>query len=123
MKLSDIQISPSEQDIATGSVILVTRFAFEIFGPFGQGFNIRVSGSGRVALLQYQWREGPSASVELEGNRYEMTEDSILDSSGTTIAKLRVDELTTKEKDSLLLALFAVYHHYAKRTGPFSRRF
>ena len=121
MLLNDQTVVPDPTTDHTGSVQMSERIGYEVYGPFGQGYNIRVSANGSTATLAYHWREGPGAEVKAPSGRYEMSEESIYDSHGKTRLKLVSNEVVTDIQDELLIALFVVNHYFATKTGPFSR--
>jgi hypothetical protein len=122
MMLSDIKIIPCRESPLTGRIEGMGNYIYEIYGPFGQGCNIRVAGGSGTATLQYNWRDGADAEVRATSGRYTMSEESINDSRGNTIFRLAGDTISTSWSDGLLISLFAVNHHFARKTGPFLRR-
>jgi hypothetical protein len=121
MLLSDFQVIPSLETKLNGSVIRQSRYAYAI-SPYGQGCRITVVGGTGTAVLEYNWRDGPSAEVRISSDRFGMTETTISGGrKSDTILQLTGNTLTTTLTDDLLLSLFVVNHHYARRTGPFER--
>ena len=121
MLLSDFQVVPSPETKAKGSVIRQARYAYTI-NSFGQGYSITVTGGTGTAVLEYNWRDGPSAEVRIAADRFGMSETTISGGrKSDTILQLTGNTLTTSVVNDLLLSLFVVNHHYARRTGPFER--
>ena len=121
MLLSDFQVIPSLETKFKGTVVRQYRYAYTI-SSFGQGYNITVAGGSGTAVLEYNWRDGDSAEVRIFADRYGMSETTISGGrKNETILQLAGDSIITSITDDLLLILFVVNHHYAKRTGPFQR--
>jgi hypothetical protein len=122
MLLSDFTVVPSKETVAKGRVTGAGSYDYEIHGPFGQGYNIRISGSGGAAQLSYNWRDGPGAQVQSAGETFSMTETTMSGGrKSDTILQLSGGKLESAIRDGVLLSLFVIHHHYARRTGPFTR--
>jgi len=119
-RLNLFELTPNPKDCLVGIVHATTPLQYEVFGPFGQGYNIRVVGKGGTALLEYHWREGPGAGVTTPMGRYGISENSGHDEKGAKIVQLKDNEVITESDDELLLAVFSVNHHFWLKTGPFA---
>jgi len=122
MMLSDLKIVPSHESPLKGRIEGMGNYIYEIYGPFGQGCNIRVAGGSGTATLQYNWRDGPDAEVRATSGHYMMSDESIRDDRGNNILRLSGSTISTNWTDGLLISLFAVNHHFARKSGPFLRR-
>ncbi|WP_426212510.1 hypothetical protein [Massilia sp. TWP1-3-3] len=121
MLLRGLKILPQTSSAHAGRVLLSSAVMYEVYGPFGQGYNIRTSCDGDTATLSYHWRDGPGAEVLASSGRYEMSDESAYDSQGKKCIELEGDRVTTDIRDELVLALFVVNHYFATKTGPFTR--
>lgn len=122
MFLSDFNVVPSKETVAKGQVTGAGSFNYEIYGPFGQGYNIRISRLGGFAKLSYNWRDGSGADVRSAGESFSMTETTVYcGRKSEMLLRLSGNEIGSTICDQLLLSLFVVNHHYACRTGPFAR--
>jgi hypothetical protein len=93
---------------------------YEVSGPFGSGYSIRVmgmSGSGSLRFL----RDYAGAEVVTPSGRYDMSAESAYGADGRKAIALGDDGIVTDSTDVLLLALFAVNHHFWHGTGPFAK--
>jgi len=122
MLLSDFTVVPSEESVTRGQVTGSGSYSYEIYGPFGQGYNIRVSGFSGSAQLSYNWRDSDIAAVQSPSGNFGMTETVVRGGKKSdVILQLSGDRMDSSLTDGLLLSMFVVNHHYASRTGPFIR--
>ncbi len=121
MFLHGRNVVPQPNSEHAGHVLLSATVTYEVYGPFGQGYNIRTSGTGGSATLAYHWRDGPGADVKAPSGRYEMSDESAYDSQGNKCIQLQNGEVITELFDDLVLAIFVVNHYFATKTGPFTR--
>lgn len=120
-QFSSFVVSPDQTDRLKGYIKIPQQIRYEVFGPFGQGYNIRVVGFSGDAELNFCVRDGPGAQARTPQGRYEMSEDSVYDSKRTKVLELKGDEVTVNTSDILALSLFIVNHYYWLKTGPFDR--
>src|SRR5690348_2106201 len=114
MLLSDFKVVPSDESVTRGRVIGSSSYSYEIYGPFGQGYNIRVSGPGGSAKLSYNWRDGDIADVQSPSGTFGMTETVVRGGrKSDVVLQLSGDKLESTLTDGLLLSMFVVNHHYA----------
>jgi hypothetical protein len=118
MKITEYQVSPSSSDRLKGKVLISQEFKYEVFGPFGQGYNIKVSRNFSSATLSYHWRDGGGSIVKTPNGNYEMSEISIFQ-NGNKILQIDESEEFSPLEDAFVMALFVVNHFYYKKTGPF----
>jgi|GEM_PF-6047605 len=118
MKITEYQISPSSSDRLKGTVLVSQEFKYEVFGPFGQGYNIKISRSFSSATLSYNWRDGGGSIVKTPTGSYEISENSIFQSGKKVFEINAVDEFSPLD-DNFVMALFVVNHFYYMKTGPF----
>lgn len=121
MKIAEIVITPAAEKTNGTVNISGNTLAYEVFGPFGQGYNVKVYGNGQEAVLSYHWRDGPESFVKFSGNEYYFDTKLIKDSKGNIILKLKGEEVVAENISNYLLCLFCVNFHYANRTGVFHR--
>jgi hypothetical protein len=120
MQLSDFVLVPALFRDNEGHLKIGSRFKYKVFGPFGTGYNIRVTGKTGTALLQFA-RDYLGALVETPQGKFEMSDESIFNGNGTRILQLTDQGIVSDHCDELLLALFVVNHHFWRKTGQFSR--
>jgi hypothetical protein len=121
MNIADCKIVKDGSGEPKGIVCVPDEFSFEIYGPFGQGFNIRVRRSFKSAELSYHWRDGPGAFVKTPEDTYEIS-DTAVSQPGKVLLRLKGNGDFEPINDKFALALFVVHHFYANKTGPFSRQ-
>ena len=121
-RLSAIEIVRSRETDLVGRVKVAGHtLAYDVFGPFGTGYNIRVVGQAGTAVINYHWTDHPEIDVDTPTGRYVIADESIYDAERKKILELRGDVLSTTLTEALLLGIFAVNHHFMKKTGPFVR--
>ena len=118
MKITEYQVSPSSSDRLKGNVLSSKEFKYEVFGPFGQDYNIKVSRNFSSATLSYHWRDGGGSIVKTPNGSYEMSEVSIFQ-NGEKVLEINALEEFSPLEDDFVMALFVVNHFYYKKTGPF----
>jgi hypothetical protein len=120
MKIDDYQIVLSKGETLKGSILVDENYAFEVYGPFGQGYNIRILKFMKKLTLNYHWRDGPGAAVKTLEGTYEMSGSSIF-KAGKKV--LQIDQSGNFEpiSDSYAMALFVLNHYYWNKSGPFQR--
>ena len=95
------------------------RYDYNVTGPFGTGYGILVKGPNGQAELRYS-RDYAAAEVSLSSGRYEMSDLSAYDSLGRKVFELAGQFVRGNTMDGLLVAVFAVNHHFWRKTGPFA---
>ena len=118
MKLSDFKIKPSYFRKHHGSIKLQSKYKYEVTGPFGTGYNIKIDGKSEDATLKFA-RDFSLAMVKSPSGNYEMNSESIFNNNGEKILELTEQSFYFTSNDELLLAIFLVNHHFSKKTGPF----
>ena len=118
MNLANIKIK--KRSDLTGKVKLDSSYSYEVFGPFGQGYNIKISRLFKSAKLNFHWRDGPGAFGETPEGKYEMSDDMMF-KGGCKILSLAQDGSFAKIDDEFALALFVINHHFYRKSGPFNR--
>ncbi|MDG9671273.1 hypothetical protein ONV78_26300 [Hahella sp. CR1] len=120
MKIDDYQIALTQGKTLKGNILVDEQYSFEVYGPFGQGYNIRILNFLKKITLNYHWRNGPGATVRTPGGTYEMSDSSIF-KAGKKI--LQIDQNGNFEpiSDSYAMALFVLNHYFWNKTGPFKR--
>jgi len=118
---TDFPLVPNLLDNYKGHVAVSSKINYEMFGPFGQRYNIRVSGKGGHGILNYCWRDGGGAPADTTRGEYKISDESVFDSRDAKILELRGLEIFTETNDELVQALFVVMYRYARKTGPFVR--
>src|SRR5688500_14843289 len=74
---------------------------YRVSGPFGVGYRISVEGKAGVGQLTVG-RDYPGAEVVVPMGKYEMSDESVVDSAGRKIARLSDELLETESTDELL---------------------
>lgn len=121
MKITDYPVSPSLSDNLKGKITVLQEFNYEVFGPFGQGYNIKVSRSLSVATLAYCWRDGGGAMVKTPSGSYEISESSIFQKRKKMLEMDSQEEFLPLE-DDFVMALFVINNFYWTRSGPFKNK-
>lgn len=98
-------------------------FEFEIYGLSGQGYNIKVSGLSDDAVLQYNEKDGPGASVKFGKRSFRMTETEAVELDEGVIMSLNKDGSIVSIADDLIIAIFILNHYFALKTGPWQSQF
>ena len=119
MVLFELQLTPGKSSL-TGKVLAPETVEYQIFGPFGSGYNIRVKSRSGSGLLRFV-RDYPGASVKTPSGKYDMSADTAYGEDGKKVIELSGQSVTTESTDLLLLALFSMNHHFVLGTGPFLR--
>jgi len=106
------------------------RVDFDVLGPFGQGYRVRVTGSERPKLeLSYNWRDGYEVSGSPSESNLRL-EDTALKNGDTLLAsvswtaryvRLRFAEGLGLPDVARYAAALATNRFFADKTGPFSR--
>lgn len=119
MELFDIR--PSTENKMRGLILCSPPVEYEVFGPFGQGYNIRVISKNGSGLLQFHWSWWPRSIATTPQGHYEITDDSGYNDSGKQIIQFYEGKMITESQDVMLLAIFSINHHYWRRTSVFTR--
>lgn len=114
------ELSPEPDGPLCGMVRGPEPIRYEVFGPFGSGYNIRVAGRSGSGSLRFL-RDYAGAEVVTPSGRYDMSAESAYAADGAKVIALGDDGMITDSTDALLLALFAVNHHFWHGTGPFAK--
>jgi hypothetical protein len=118
MILSDFKLVPAFLSKHKGSIKIHSSLKYEVFGPFGSGYNIRVTGKQGTANLKFT-RDYAGAIAITPNGKFEMSAESIFNSEGVKILQLIEQNFELENCDELLLAIFIVNHHFFKKSGPF----
>jgi len=122
MKITDYRIQPSAADPLKGMVAIGDGTAYyNVLGPFGQGYNIRVELEGEEGTLSYHWREAPGAHAQTTSSTYEIHADAIYKGQERILHLSRKGSFEPID-DGVAVALFIVNHHFAQKTGPFEKK-
>ena len=92
---------------------------YEVFGPFGSGYNIRVTGPSGSGSLRFT-RDYAGSAVKTPTEKYDISAEGAYSANGKKVIELVGKSVITESTDLLLLALFSVNHHFQCKTGPFS---
>lgn len=114
------ELSPEPDGPLCGMVRGPEPIRYEVFGPFGSGYNIRVAGRSGSGSLRFL-RDYAGADVVTPSGKYDMSAESAYAADGAKVIALGDDGMITDSTDALLLALFAVNHHFWHGTGPFAK--
>ena len=119
MILAQFPISRSFFNKLKGKVKIPEEYSYEVFGPFGTGFNIKVSRNNTFGKLMYS-RDATWGCASTELGDYE------IHVKGIATKKERILEVSDHGSfvpinDKAAMALFIVYSHYWNKTGPFLR--
>jgi hypothetical protein len=114
------ELQPKHDQPLSGKVLAPEPIQYEIFGPFGVGYNIRVTGPGGSGSLRFL-RDYAGAAVKTPTGKYDMSAQGAFSAKGEKVIELTGQTMITESDDFILLALFSVNHHYWCGTGPFAR--
>ncbi len=117
MKIEDVSITRSSD--LKGTIQLNGTYTYEAFGPFGQGYNIKVTHGSDEAVLNYHWRDGPGAFVKSKQGKYEMSDQTVFQ-GGKKLLDLTAALDFEPLEEEIIIALFIINHHYYRKSGPFS---
>jgi hypothetical protein len=121
MNIQDCDIRRENLEELKGTVCVPEKFSFEVYGPFGQGYNIRVRKLFKKAELAYHWRDGPGAYVKTPDGEYEISDTGIAQ-GGKHLMKISSTGNFEPIEDNFALALFVVNYYFSKKMGPFMRK-
>lgn len=116
MKFDDYIIHPASRH--TGKIQIDDMYDYEVYGPFGQGYNIKVQSQKDKGVLNYHWRDGPGAYVKTKTSKYELSTYSIYRDT-TIILEMNKDEFEPVD-DQAVMALFIINHFFSRKTGIFT---
>ena len=114
------ELHPMHDQPLSGRVLAPEPLQYEVFGPFGVGYNIRVTGPSGCGSLNFL-RDYAGADVETPTGKYDISAEGAFSIKGKKVIELTGQNMVTESEDFILLALFSVNHHYWHKTGPFAR--
>ncbi|MBB5353911.1 hypothetical protein HNR46_004176 [Haloferula luteola] len=123
MKVASIPISVSEESKFHGTIELSKNYEYEVFGPFGIGYNIRVFCADESGELHFV-RDGSCPAKTRRGRilrSYELSDTAIYSRRDGELLKLENDSEIPEIEDEVALALLILNHHYWNGTGPFTK--
>lgn len=127
MNITDCIIKPELGDSKAGYIYLPEEFRYEIVGPFGVGYKIKVKKTkpkfleliSRKGILTVR-RDDPGGEVRTPYGKYEMNRNSIFHKNGILL-ELGTSGAYESIQDQYAMALFIVNHYFSSKTGPFEK--
>jgi len=120
MKIVDYKVKYLPWNDLKGWVKINRWFSYEVFGPFGQGYNIKISRWGPKAELKYHWKEDPGAFAKTPTGNYSIAPQGIF-AGEDNILKVSEGGEFIPVKDEFAMGLFVVNYLFYRKEQPFIR--
>lgn len=119
MKLSEVVVIKNPDDSYLGKIFLGEELDYEVYGPFGQGFNIKVQSKNFTGKMNYHWKDHECHAKTNKG-KYFLTFKKALQKK-ECVAEIQSNNELTLSTDQAVNALLILYHFYYHGMGPFQK--
>ena len=121
MKISEYKVKPKWWNDLKGKIYIDAWYSYEICGPFGQGYKIKLSRRGANAELNYHWREDPFAFANTPDGKYQIAPQDIF-FGDKNVLKMSGSGEFEPLNDDLAMGLYTLNHLFYKKEWPFVRK-